>query len=667
MTAKKHFPTLDEYKRLIQEANKHNKLYFEEASPVISDYEFDLLIKEIEKIEEEHPEWILPSSPTQKTGSDLKSGFRQVVHSHPMLSLANTYSEEEVREFAQRMEKYLETKKPSFHVELKIDGVASSIRYEEGKLVRGVTRGDGKKGDDVTDNVRTIKNLPHKLQGKFPKHLEIRGEIYMPLAIFQKLNEAKEEAGEEVYANPRNAAAGSLKLLNPAECKERELSILFYDAVEGLDVEEQSDIAEALKSFGLPVLPKENRAVCATTEEVIAFAHGVEKRREALPFEIDGIVIKLNTLKERSYIGFTGKCPRWAVAYKFAPEQAITRIEAITVQVGRTGVLTPVAELLPVKLAGSTISRATLHNQDEIDRKDIRVSDTVVIEKGGDVIPKVVSVVLDKRAKEAKKWHMPRLCPSCHKEVVRHEGEVAYRCENKHCPSRNLRRIEFFVAKGAMDIEHFGEKVIEKLVQKGFLEKPSDIYTLTEEQLSKLEGFKEKSIDNLLRSIEASKETTLARFIFALGIKYVGITTAELIAERAQTIEAFLDLQQEELLEIEGIGPKVAESVSEFLSEAKNVAEIERLLKLGVHPKSPPKKDLSHPFAGKTFVLTGTLEEYARSEAAALIKARGGKVASAVSSLTDYLLVGKEAGSKLAKAEKLGIKILTEKEFKKAL
>lgn len=662
--------TKREYQSLIKEAKKHDKLYYVQAAPVISDYEYDRLIKQIEAIEQDHPEWITKDSPTQYVPTDKKSGFAQVEHSHPMLSLTNTYSESELSDFIKRMQKHLERTEVHFNVELKMDGVAMALKYEKGELVQAVTRGNGRKGDDVTANARTITNLPKKLKGKnIPEVLELRGEVYMPLKVFQSLNQEKEEAGEVVYANPRNAAAGSLKLLDSEEAKQRKLSIVIYDMVtEDSDIKLQSRVRDYLEKFGLPVFSKENTKRLNTAKEILAFAHTIEKQRSKYPFEIDGIVVKLDELPERKYIGHTGKSPRWAVAYKFAPEQATTVIERIDIQVGRTGVLTPVAHLRPVKLAGSTIARATLHNRDEIERKDIREGDSVIIEKGGDVIPKVVSVHINERPKGSRKWTMPTACPSCSTPVQHVQGEVAVRCPNvKECPAQNLRRIIFFAAKGAMDIDHLGIKVAEKLVQKGLVSTISDIYRLGEEDLAELEGFKEKSTQNLLRSIEASKKVSLARFIFSLGIPFVGIQTAEILAEHARKIDELIKMEEVELVEIEGIGPKVAHSIRAFFKNRKHVEEIRELLALGVEPKGPKKKQLDHIFAGKTFVLTGTLENRTRTEAAALIKERGGKVTGSVSAKTDFVLVGDSPGSKYDKAKKLGIGIMDEKEFERKL
>ncbi len=663
--------TKSQYKKLIKEALYHDQLYFIKAKPEISDFEYDQLIKSIEAIEKEHPDWLDKESPSQRVTGDfaIKSKFKQVEHTHPMLSLSNTYTEDELEDFLKRMHKHLEKSETDFTIELKIDGVAISVRYEKGVLCQGVTRGDGKKGEDVTENIKTIKSLPQVLKGKdIPDVLELRGEVYLPLETFKKLNKEKEEEGEDVYANPRNAAAGSLKLLDANETKRRGLDIFIYDIAQGPEsITKQSQVSNYLEKLGFPVFPTDLFKVCHTTKQILDFAHAMEERRRRLSFEIDGIVVKLDDLKSRAHIGMTGKSPRWAVAYKFAPEQEITVIEDITVQVGRTGVLTPVAELKPVKLAGSTISRATLHNQDEIDRKDIRVGDHVVIEKGGDVIPKVVSVDLSKRRDGAEKWKMPTTCPSCGSSVVHEAAQVAVRCVNPDCKSQNLRKIIFFAAKDAMDIDNMGEKIVEKLALAGYVTNFSDIYRLSEFELSQVEGFKEKSVENLLQSIEASKDTTLDRLIFGLGIKFVGKQTAEIIAEYVGGIEGFIHITHDELIGIEGIGPIVAESVVSFLKNPSNIEEINQLLELGVKPKGPKKKNNLHLFNGKTFVLTGSLEKYTRSEAASLIKERGGKVTSSVSSSTDFVLAGESPGSKYDKAKKLGVKILSEVEFEKKL
>lgn len=657
--------TQDEYLKLLKEIKKHNDLYFQQSHPEISDYEYDLLVKRVEKIENEHPDWVPEDTPTRRVGEAPSKGFRQVMHESPMLSLSNTYSKEEVADFIKRVEKLLEGRSAEYCVELKMDGVAMSLKYEEGKLVRGVTRGDGKRGDDITANVKTIRSIPHTLKEKVS--IEVRGEVFIAKHDFIEMNREREEEGEVTWANPRNAAAGSLKLLDSHEVAKRKLDIVCYNAI-GSGLDKQSEIHTFLKKLGLPVGSDKHFKVCKDADEILAFAETIEKERHTLPFEIDGIVIKVNELKVHDLLGNTAKSPRWAAAYKFAPEQAETVIEEITVQVGRTGVLTPVADLRPVLLAGSTISRATLHNEEEVLRKDIRKGDTVIIEKGGDVIPKVVHVVTAKRAPSSKPWAMPETCPVCGTKVVRKEGEVAVRCPNRTtCSGQSLRRLTFFASKKAMDIDHLGPEIVKKLVDHGYVTHLSDFYRLTEEELLQLEGFKEKSVQNLLKSLEKSKKTTLTRFIFALGIPYVGEGTAELLADAAGKIDKLGEMSIEELQSIDGVGDKVAESIVEFFRDEAHQKEIDELLSLGVTPTAQLKKIEGHPFTGKTFVLTGSLPSLSRTEACALIKERGGKVSGSVSKKTDYVLVGEEPGSKYDKAKTLGIEILDEATFQKML
>jgi DNA ligase (NAD+) len=658
----------ENYLKLIQEIEKHDEYYYQKHKPLISDFEYDQLVKKLGDIEKAHPEWIVSSSPTQRVGEKPTKGFVQVEHTVPMLSLANSYSAEEVEEFIKRVEKLLE-RSVEYSAELKMDGIAVSIRYEKGRFVRGLTRGDGKKGDDITHNIATIASLPKILSGKeIPSVLEVRAEVYMPKKVFIELNRIKEEAGEAPLANPRNAAAGSLKLLDPKEVEKRHLEIMTYGIVEkDTPFATQAEVYQQLKSWGFPTFSEEHFAVCKNAQKLLTFAKGIEEGREKLPFEIDGMVFKVNTLKDWDLLGATGKTPRWAIAYKFAPLQATTVIEDITLQVGRTGVLTPVAELTPVSLAGSTISRATLHNQEEIQRKDIRIGDYVVIEKGGDVIPKVVSVDVSKREKHSQPWKMPQECPMCHTQVIHKAGEVAVRCPNKKCVAQNQRRLIFFASKQAMDIEHLGEKVMLKLIEEGFVKDISDIYRLEAVQLEFLEGFKEKSIHNLLSSIEQSKKVSLDRFIHALGIPHVGKGTAELIADYVKEVNKLKDLTAEELLSIDGIGETVATSVVQYFQEDHHLHEMQELLRLGVHPTSKKTKQLGHPFEGKTFVLTGSLETLSRTEATEKIKERGGKVTSSVTKNTDYLLLGDEPGSKYDKAKELNVTILDEKEFLKQL
>ena len=656
------------YEKLIEEIHKYDRYYFEEAKPLIADYTYDQLVKQVEAIEKEHPDWISSQSPTQRVGIAISKGFKQRVHKVPMLSLANTYSREEVEDFVKRVHKLLGDQKVTFCAELKMDGVAISVCYRENFYSHAVTRGDGRKGDDVTANLKTSLSLPLMLD-KAPEEIEVRGEVFMPLSIFQEQNKRWEEAGKEVWANPRNAAAGSLKLLDSREVSKRRLSVVFY----GIADEEQAAVAtqievhDYLGKLGLPIFSRNHRHLCHNVDDIFQFAEKIEKERVSLPFEIDGIVIKVNELKYHSLLGFTGKSPRFAIAYKFAPEQALTQIQAITVQVGRTGVITPVAELEPIVVAGSKISRASLHNQEEIERKDIRVGDWVIIEKGGDVIPKVVEVRKSQRPEGAIPWKMPESCPGCGSQLIHSSGEVSIRCPNVHCLQKRMRQIAYFASKEVMDIGNMGERVVEQLVDKGLVTTLSDIYTLREEDLAQLDGFKEKSIKNLLDSIQASRRVTLPRLILGLGIKHVGKGIAELLAKQANDIEVLANMTKEELLEIEGVGDKVAEAIVEYFNGPQHRQELHLLLQYIIleKPRAPYRKDSF--FYGKTFVLTGTLHSLTRLQTTELIQERGGKVSSSVSQKSDYLVAGDEAGSKLDKAEQLGIKILSESDFIKLL
>lgn len=659
-----------EYEELCKEIWRHNKLYYVYHTPEISDEEFDRLLKRLEEIEAAHPEWIHPGSPTQRVGEATSGNFSLVSHAVPMLSLPNTYNKQEIADFIDRIHRLTGHQNERFCCEYKMDGIAISLRFEDGLLVRAVTRGNGKQGDDVTANVRTIATLPLQLHGeRVPKILEVRGEVYMTHAMFSKLNEERQASGEELWANPRNAAAGTLKLLDPQEVNRRGLSIAFYSIAEQQPslLKSQFETHAFLNELGLPTLKMVR--LCCSLAEIEQFIDEIGQQRSSLPFDIDGVVIKIDSLAEQQRLGSTGKNPRWAVAYKFAAQQAETKIHAITVQVGRTGVLTPVAELEPIFLAGSTIARATLHNEEEVQRKDIRVGDYVLIEKGGDVIPKVVEVNLEKRPNYSKPWLMPARCPSCDTPVIRVPNEVAVRCPNhESCPEQCLRRLVFFASKQAMDIDTLGEKVMEQLFNKGFVRRPADIYALTADQLYQLEGFKKKSVDNLLKSIDHSRHVTLGRFILALGIKFVGTGTAELLAQRAGTIQRLMQMDKEALLQIEGVGEKVADAFLEYLSDSANQEEIQLLLERGIAPQVLSVQDFSgHPFYGKTFVLTGSLSSYTRDRAAALIRERGGVIGSSVTKKTDYLVAGESPGSKYDKAVQLGIAILNEVQFQELL
>lgn len=659
--------THTEYEELCREIWQHNKRYYVDNQPIIGDEEFDQLYHRLEQIEKQHPDWVSTTSPTQRVGETLTAGFANVQHKSPMLSLENTYSHEELADFVTRMHRLTEKQELAFSCELKIDGIAVSLTYKNGQFVRGATRGDGRKGDDISNNVKTIQSLSLELLGaNIPELLEVRGEVFMTHEVFHSLNSQRFQKEEELWANPRNAAAGTLKLLDPREVARRKLSIVFYGIADEttLEVRSQHQMHDILTSWGLPTLSY--TALCHNLEEILAFAEKVRLLRSQLPFSIDGIVIKLDDLREQRKLGATAKHPRWAVAYKFAAEQATTTIKDITVQVGRTGVLTPVAELEPVLLAGSTISRATLHNAEEVQRKDIRIGDSVYIEKGGDVIPKVVKVIPELRPADSVPWEMPSHCPYCDTPTVKTAGEVAMRCPNsKGCPEQTVRRLAHFVSKGAMDIDNLGEKVIEKLIDKGFVAMPSDLYRLTAEQLSQLEGFKEKSIHNLLTSIDRSRHVPLARFIMALGITHIGTSTAEELARRIDNIHDLSSMSSEDLCQIEGIGTKVAHAIIDYFANESHQQELAALLACGVTPQRNERAAgwQEHPFNGKTFVLTGTLHEFTRHDASNMIKERGGKVSDSVSKKTDFLIAGEEAGSKLEKARTLNVTVLSEKEF----
>ncbi len=649
----------EDYQKLCNDVWEHNKRYYVDHQPSISDYDYDQLMLNLQEIEQKNPQWITPASPTQRVGETLTDGFSSAKHRSPMLSLGNTYSQEEIIDFMQRVHKLLGHSSVSYSAELKMDGIAISIIYEKGVFSKAITRGNGKQGDVITANVRTISSLPLKLYGEdIPDYLELRGEVFMPLAVFANLNEEREIP----WANPRNAAAGSLKLLNPCEVADRGLAVYLYAIAEPI-MQRQSEVHHRIKEWALPSLPL--HAHCENITELSAFIELVHQKRASLPFEIDGVVIKVDDISMHELLGVTGKNPRWAVAYKFAAEQATTRVQSITVQVGRTGVLTPVAELVPVSLAGSTITRATLHNEEEVQRKDIRIGDLVLIEKGGDVIPKVNAVDFESRPEGTIPWSMPKICPSCHQAVHKLEGEVAVRCLNERaCPEQLVRYLSFFVSKHAFDIDTFGERVTQQLVESGLIKKASDIFALTLNALFQLEGFQKKSAEKLIASIQKSKAIPLFRFIMALGIRYVGVGTAELLAKKAQTIQGLPLLNEEDLLSVDGIGEKVARSVIAHFKDPFHLEELQALLNHGVSPLvSEYSFDETHPYYGKIFVLTGSLNHFTRQSAGEAIKKRGGKISSSVSKKTDFVLAGYEAGSKLDKAKKLGVTVLSEEQF----
>jgi DNA ligase (NAD+) len=660
--------TYQDYLELIEQLRHHDFLYYIKCQPEISDYQYDMLYKQLEACEKEYPEWVIPSSPTQSIRDSSHSGFEQKMHTAPMLSLANTYSCEEVDEFIKRVKKGLEKESVSFFCELKMDGLAVSIRYEKGVLIRALTRGDGKIGDDVTHNIKAIATLPFQLKGNsIPDVLEIRGEVFMPKSVFHLLNEKKKKQNEELYANPRNAAAGSLKLLDYKEVYARQLKIVGYGIIEDSSqkIHYQHEVNAYLQSLGIPGFSKTHVHLAKSSEEIFEFANQIEKERKTLDFDIDGIVIKLDHLKMQDLLGFTAKIPRFAVAYKFHAEKAETLIEGITLQVGRTGVITPVAELKPVFLAGSTISRATLHNFEELSRKDIRIHDTVIIEKGGDVIPKVVEVNHEKRGNHSHRFSIPTHCPSCHHRLEKNEELVAIYCPNHlDCPMQNLRKLIFFASKDGLDIENLGKKVVEKLIDQDLVHTFSDFYELTIDDLLTIPGFQEKSAKNLIDSIQASKKTTLAKFLAAIGIPHVGKQMAEVIASEFKTIEKLKEVNQEDLLKIDGVGEKVAHAIIEYFRDQGHLLEIEKLTKLGFQfEKLLEVEEKEQLLKGQTVVVTGTLKKFSRKEIEDFLKQLGAKVASTVSSKTSFVLYGDEAGSKLQKAQDLGITTLNEEEF----
>lgn len=650
--------------KLRKEINYHNYRYYVLNDPVISDYEYDMLVKELEELESRYPELITPDSPTQRVGGELTGGFAQVEHKIPMLSLENTYSREEVLEFDRRMCKELGVK-PEYVVELKIDGVAVSLVYRDGILVRGATRGDGFTGDDVTHNIRTIKSIPLKLltDNKNLMNIEVRGEVLMPKSSFEQSNRERESSGEPLFANPRNAAAGTLKHLDPKVASARRLDIFIHTVpTPPKGYASHYDILMTLSEIGLKVNP--NIKLCKSIESVIDYCNFWEPQRGGLPYEVDGMVIKVNSFEHQLKLGSTTKNPRYAIAYKFPALQVTTKLENIILQVGRTGTVTPVAVLTPVRLAGSTISRATLHNADEIARKDIRVGDTVFIKKGGEVIPEVVKPVVEKRTGREKIFKMPKTCPVCGNELVRYEGEVAWLCENLRCSAQVQRRIEHFVHRNAMDIEGLGEKVIKQLIDAKLISDFTDLYFLKRDALLQLERMADKSVDNLLNAIEGSKGREFFRVLFAIGIRYVGIYAAKLLTEKFHSIDQLKEATFDEINSIPGIGPVIAQSIVDFFKDSNNLKVIERLRKAGVCLESKVKKGAPKPLAGKIFVLTGTLSSFTREEATELIESLGGRVSSSVSKNTDYVVAGDSPGSKYTKAKELGVKIIDEEKFK---
>jgi DNA ligase (NAD+) len=669
---------LKKIEALRKSLNDHDYRYYVLAQPSVADREYDALMKELESLEAEHPEFTSLDSPTARVSGEATKLFPPAVHAVPMLSLANTYSKDEVLEFERRVNDLLgHPPKDGYTCELKFDGVAMSLTYEHGKLIRGATRGDGVTGDDVTPNVRTIRSIPLAIrEAKKYSHLkfEVRGEVFMSLEGFRKMNAEREELGDAPFANPRNSTAGTLKTLDPKEVAKRPLSFTAYQlqfiGKEEPELPTQTSRLDFLKELGFPISEYTRRV--KTIDEVMDFAMKWQDERDKLPFEIDGAVVKVNALREQSELGQVAKSPRWAIAYKFEARQAKTILNSITLQVGRMGTITPVAELEPVPLTGITIRRATLHNSDEIERKDIRIGDTVIIERGGDVIPKVAGVDHAKRPRNSKPFHYPKNCPACNSPLVHPEGEVNWYCENPECPPQVVARITHFASRGAMDIAGLGEQSVEQFVSAGFLTTIDDIYTLSgnRDSLLVLERMGEKKLENLFVGIEKSKLQLPKKLLFGLGIRHVGINIAKLLIRAFGSIDAVSEASLEEIDNVEAIGPEIASSVHQYFRNPKIKPILHNLHKAGLTFSGDKiKREVieSEFFKGKTFVLTGTLSGMTRDEAKEKIEARGGKATGSVSKKTDYILAGVEAGSKLEKAQELGVRVLSEEEFIKEL
>jgi len=649
-----------EIEKLRKEINHHNYKYYVENNPVISDFEFDQLLKKLESLEEQFPELITPDSPTKRVGGEPLEGFITVEHKVAMLSLDNTYTYDELREFDERVKKNVG--EVEYVVEPKIDGAGVALLYENGVLVRGATRGDGIRGDDITSNLRTIRSIPLRLRGNKVKNVEVRGEVYFPTKGFEKYNKEQAKRGEPVFANPRNAAAGSLRQLDPRIAASRPLDIFIYFISHSeKDFSTHEKAVAALKEAGFRVNPLTKKV--KNIEGAIKYCKDLEEIRETLDYEIDGAVIKVNSFSQQKQLGATSKHPRWAISYKFAAKQATTKLNDIAIQVGRTGALTPVAILKPVQVGGVTVSRATLHNFDELKRKDIRIGDTVLVERSGDVIPQVVKAIKEKRTGSEKSKRIPKKCPICGSEIIHTEGEVAVRCRNRMCPARLKWRIKYFASRDAMDIDHLGGSTVDKLIEKGFVDSIADIYSLRMKDILTLEGFKEKSAQNLLDSIKKSKNQSLSRLIYGLGIRHVGKYAAQLLAAKYSSLDLLSKANVEELKDIYGLGEKTAEAIGTFFATEENRELIEKLKDVGVKIKKETKEE-DLLLKGKKFVFTGGLQTLTRPNASDIVKEKGGIVTSSVGKDLDFIVVGEKPGSKYGKAKKLGVTILNEEEFK---
>jgi DNA ligase (NAD+) len=662
--------SIEEAKKEIEKLRKdiqyHEYKYYVENAPEISDYEFDVLLKKLEKLEADYPEFITSDSPTQRVGEEPISSFPSIIHTIPMLSLQNGYDYNELLEFDKKIKKNINDDDIEYITELKIDGLSISLIYENGILQKGITRGDGFRGDDVTNNIRTIKSIPLKIAEK--RRVEVRGEVYLSHNSFNEINSKRERLGESVFANPRNAAAGTLRLLDPNEVAKRKLDIFtYYIYIEDKEpFSTHYENLELLKSLRFKVNP--NFKLNNNINDVIKYCELWKEKKKLLDYDVDGVVIKVNRIEYQKRMGNTAKYPRWAIAYKFPPETAITRINDIIVQVGRTGAITPVAILEPVRIAGSVISRTTLHNEDEIQRKDIRINDFVEIVKSGDVIPKIVKVIKERRDGKERSFMMPKICPSCGSKLYKPEDEAVWRCPNISCPAKIKESILHFASRKAMNIEGLGEALVEQMLKHSLIGDIADIYYLDREKLINLERMGEKSTDNLFEEIEKSKKNNLSRLIFGLGIRFVGEQTAKILSKYYRSLDKLMESKFDDLIKIYDIGERVAESIIVYFKESKNIEVIEKLRKSGVNfQELNPIKPENNRLKSLKFVFTGELEEYTREQAKNIVIENGGKVISQVSGNTDYVVVGKNPGSKYNKAVKLGVKIIDEEEFKKII
>lgn len=657
-----------EIESLRAEINHHNELYYQKAAPEIADVEFDALLVRLRELEEANPELITPDSPTQRVGGRAE-GFKPFVHRVPLMSLDNSYDLDDLRAFDERCRKLADGRDFDYVAELKIDGLSVALHYENGILAAGATRGDGSVGDDVYSNVKTIRTIPLKLKGDYPERVEVRGEVFLARSVFEKINAELDMQGEKVFANPRNAAAGTLRQLDSSIVRSRRLDIFPYDLLSGASkmFATHWEIFEWLEAKGFNVNP--NRALCENFDELTEFIGAMQAKRDSLDYDIDGVVVKINQTRLQQEFGATTKAPRWAIAYKYPAMQATTRLNAINIQVGRTGALTPVAYLEPVTLAGTVVARASLHNEDEIKRLNIKLGDYVLIEKSGEIIPQILQVIESRRDGTEIDYEFPKNCPVCDSEVVRPEGEAVTRCTNPDCPAKVKARILYFAARKAMDIEGLGDVLVEKLVDSGIVRTVADLYDLKLEQIAELERMAEKSATNLINQIENSKTRGLQRLLYGIDIRHVGERYAKILANHYRSIDKLAEATVEELDAIHEIGLTVAVSVFNFFRNPRNIETIERLKAAGVKMEidGGDSASFDENFVGKTFVLTGKLEQFTRDEAARLIEERGGRVSSSVSKKTDYVVAGEDAGSKLTKAESLGVKVLSEDEFKEMI